>query len=123
GLAVIGGDLDLVCPIDDVVVGHGVAVSRNEEARALSGDRTAATRSAAQAGRQAIRSAKPAEEGLHRGARLERGIILRFVLRSHLLVDLDAYRNYGRFHALDDIGEANRLRDLTDFIVDLRMRC
>ena len=38
GPAVVGGDLDAGCPIDDVIVGHGIAVGRDEEARALAGD-------------------------------------------------------------------------------------
>ena len=106
-----------------MVVGHGKAVSRNEKARALAGDRTAAARTAAQAGRQAIGSAKAAEETFHRGTRLERRVfvVATVVLRGSLLVDLDTNRNHRRLHPLDNVGKANRPLDLADFIVDLRL--
>src|SRR6185369_12442996 len=76
GLAVVHRDFDLVGAIDHVVVGHGIAVGRDEETGPLTRHRaTAATRSAAQAGRQAIRTAEAAEEALHRRTRLERRVV------------------------------------------------
>ncbi len=47
GLAVVGRDLDGLGLVDHVVVGHGVAVGGDEEARALAGDEAAAAARAA----------------------------------------------------------------------------
>src|SRR6202022_1513068 len=120
GLAVVGRDFDLVGAVDDVIVGHGITVSRNEEARTLTGHGAPA-----QARGQSIRSGEAAEETLHRRARLARRVIVlagAIVLAGDLLVDVDLDRNHRRLHALDDIGKADRLRHLADFVVDLRMR-
>ena len=76
GLAVVGRDLDLVGAVDDVVVGHGIAVGRDEEAGALARSRPRPRADHPQARRQAIRSAEAAEEALHRRARLERRILV-----------------------------------------------
>src|SRR5258706_670722 len=72
GLAVISRNFDLVGAIHHVVVGHGIAIRRDEEAGTLTGHHAAAAAagSTAQAGGQAIRSAEAAEEALHRPTRL-----------------------------------------------------
>src|SRR6202035_3803917 len=74
--------------------------------------------------RQAIRSAEPAEEALHRRARLERRVVVVVgtVVFRELLVDVDLHRNHRRLDALDNVGKPDRLLDLTDFVVDLRVR-
>src|SRR5664279_5206110 len=124
GLAVIGRDFNLVGAIDHVIVGDRITVGGNEEAGALTGHAPMSARAAAQTRRQAIRSAEAAEEALHRGARLERRIIVFIgaIILGDLLVDIDLYRNHRRLHALDNVGKPDRLRDLADFVVDLRMR-
>src|SRR5206468_13116018 len=125
GLAVVHRDFDLVGAVDHVVVGHGKAVRRDEEAGTLAGYRpTAATRSATQAGRQAIRTAEAAEEALHRRPRRERRVLVlagAVVLRT-LVGDIDLDRDHRRLHPLDDVGKPDRPLDLADLVVDLRMR-
>src|SRR6202030_638088 len=104
--------------------GDGKAVSRNEEAGALPGHGATATRSAPHAGWQTIRAAEAAEEALHRRSRLERRVfaVVAVIVLGDLLVDIDLHRNHRRFHALNNVGKADRLRDLADFVVDLRVR-
>src|SRR6476646_10088056 len=124
GLAVVHGHFDLVGAVDHVVVGHGKAVGRDEEAGTLAGHRTT-TAGSAHAGGQAIRSAETLEEAFHRRARLERRVIVlvgAVVTLRGLLGDVDLDRNHRRLHALDDVGKADRPLDLADFIVDLRVR-
>ena len=68
GLAVVGRDFDALGLVDDVIVGHGIAVSRDEEARALAW--LMALRGRAGASRHAagpsVRHAEAPEEALHR---------------------------------------------------------
>src|SRR5207302_1548053 len=72
GLAVIGRDLDALGLVDHVVVGHRVAVGRDEEARALPGGELAPRR-AAQARTLARRFlAEAAKEELERRVLAER---------------------------------------------------
>jgi hypothetical protein len=101
-------------------------VRRDEEAGTLAGHRpTAATRSAAQARGQTIRTAEAAEEALHRRTRLERRVLVLVgvvVTLGGLLCDVDLDRNYRRLHALDNVGKADRTLDLADLGVDLRVR-
>src|SRR6478735_2307634 len=125
GLAVVGRDFDLVGAVDDVIVGDGITVSRNEEAGALTRHRAAAaTRSTAQARGQTIRTAEAPEETLHRRARLERRIVVLVgaVVLGSLLVDINLDRNHRRLHALDNVSKTDWLRDLAHFVVDLRVR-
>jgi hypothetical protein len=121
GLAVVCRDLDLVGAVDHVVVGHGIAVSRDEEAGALALHDPAAAATALQA-RDTIRSAEAAEEALHRRARLERrGGIIAVVIARGLFLDVDLHRDHRWLHALDDVGESDRTLYLADLVVDLRM--
>src|SRR6266478_5030217 len=125
GLALVSRNFDLVGAIHHVVVGHGIAIGRDEETGTLTGHHAAATAagSTAQARRQAIRSAEAAEEALHRRARLERRILLavRAIVLGELLGDIDLHRDHRRLYALDDVGKADRLLYLADFVVDLRV--
>src|SRR5438034_10879214 len=124
GLAVVGRDFDLVGAIHHVVVGHSIAIGRDEETGTLTGQRpAAATGSAAQARGQAIRSAKAAEEALHRRARLERRVlIVGAVVLGEFFADVDLYRDHRGLPALDDAGQAERPLYFADLVVDLRMR-
>src|SRR4029077_17084223 len=115
GLAVVGGHFDLVGAINHVVVGDGIAVSRNKKSGTLAGHHaTAAARGTPQAGRQAILSAEATEEAFHRRSRLERRVIIVFgaVVLGELLVDVDLHRDHRRFHAFDNVGETYGLSDL-----------
>src|SRR5262249_14137659 len=62
------------------------------------------------------------EEALDRRAGLDRRIVLAgaVVLRP-LVADRDLHRDDRRLHALDNVGKADRLLDLADLVVHLRM--
>src|SRR5204862_7838066 len=126
GTAVVRGHSDDVGAGYDVIVGHGIAGRRNEEAGTLTRHRpTAAARTALQAGGQAIRTTEAAEETLHRRARLERRVVVVLVgavVLGSLVGNVDLDRNHRRLHTLDDVGKADRPLDLADLVVDLRVR-
>src|SRR4029079_17049196 len=107
----------------DVIVGHGVAIGRDEEAGALPGDIASGRRGdgaltartfllllTALAVRRlsalvAFRDTPAAEETVHRRALRERR-----VLHAHAGtgIDLHANRNHRGLHPLHDVGEADR---------------
>jgi len=106
--------------IDDVIVGHRVAVGRNEEARAFAGDGLAALRHAILAPLAALPTlaelvAELPEELFHRRAGLERNgalVVAVAVLLEHRGLgggDLHAHRDNGGFDLGDDVGEAGRM--------------
>src|SRR5271156_6260481 len=69
-------------------------------------------------------SAETTEETFHRRSRLKRRgvvVVAAAIVLGDLLVDIDLHRNHGRFNALDDVGKADRLSDLADLVIDLRM--
>src|SRR5205814_4504193 len=66
GLAVVSRDLHLVRAIDHVIVGDGIAVGRNEEARSLAGYRTTPWAAKTWHPVRTALTAEPAEEALHR---------------------------------------------------------
>ena len=124
GLAVIGRDFDLAGAVDDVVVGDGIAVGGNEEAGALAHDRRDCRR-----GRPRMPGGSPSGPPKRRKKRSigEPGwngsiIVVAVVALGDLLVDIDLHRNHRRLHALDDVGETDRLLDLAHLVGDLRMR-
>ena len=123
-LAVICSHFNLVGAIDHVIVGHGKTISRDEESRALPGHLATATTTAASAATgESIRTTEAAEEALHRRVRRERIVFRTGALTGgRLLADADADRDHRRLHTLDDVGKADRLLNLTHFLVDLRMR-
>ena len=121
GLAVIGRHLDLVGAVDHVIVGDRVAIGGNEEAGTLAGHHAVSVRAAAKPG------GKPSGPPKRRKKRSIgepgwNGKVLVAIVLGYLLVDVDLDRNHRRLHTLDDIGKANRLRDLADLVIDLRMR-
>src|SRR5262249_31201768 len=71
GLAVVGRDLDGLGFVDDVVVGHRIAISSDEEAGALPGHEAIA-RGARFVGSGSFRQAEATEETLHLRVRRER---------------------------------------------------
>ena len=105
GRAVVGLDLHGLGVIDDVVIGHRVAVRRNEEARAFAGDDLLALRHAVrhcQGSRIAGRISASA-------SRAGRGCIV--AVHAHAvgvgrLFDLDADRDDRRLHLRDQIGKS-----------------
>jgi hypothetical protein len=86
-----------------VIVGHGVTVRRNEEARTLTHDEVTATVAAGFIGRL-VRHAEAAEELLETG----RQVAVRKAHRARAAVDLDAHRDHRRLHLFDDVGKADR---------------
>src|SRR5204862_5972112 len=104
-LAFVGRDRHLVGAVDDVVVGHGKAIGRDEEAGALAGH---LTRPAAEPGNAFLATEAP-EETFHWRARRERRVVGAVATRVRLLLaDVDAHRDYRRFDSLHDVGEADR---------------
>ena len=113
GLAVVGRDLNAFGLVHDVIVGHGITVGRDEEARALTGDGVmpAAARRHAFGAVLTIWHAEATEEFLQARRHVFHVLAAETVgLRS--AVDLDANRHHRRFHFLDDIGKARRRGDL-----------
>ncbi len=107
--AIVGGDLHGLGVFDDVVIGHRVAVGRNEEPRAFAGDDLLALR------HHAVRHAGEAElleEFFHRRSGRERVAIAPFV-PTHAagigrLLDPHAHRNDRRFDLGDEVGKSGR---------------
>src|SRR2546429_313223 len=96
GLAVIGRDLDALGLVDHVVVGHRVAVGRDEEARALPGGELAPRR-AAQARTLARRFlAEAAKEELERRVLAERILVATELGHLRPGIHLDADRDHRR---------------------------
>ena len=117
--AVVGRHLHRVGVIDHVIVGHGIAVRRDEEAGAFADDGLIARRLAARrvlAELVAELIAELLEEFVKRRAGLRRNLLL--VVIAHLLRqrrfggggNLDAHRDHRRFHFGDEIGKALRMR-------------
>ena len=114
GLAVIGSDLDGFGLVDHVVVGYGIAVGRDEETGALSGDgpvaqttRLGVARAALIVRKDAVRHSETPKEAFQLGIRRDR----RIAVKAHhpgTGIDLDADRNDRGLHLLDQIGEADR---------------
>jgi hypothetical protein len=81
GLALVGGDLDHLGFVDDVIVGHGVAVGGDEEAGALAVTRLRPP-GARLIRKRVVGQPEAAEEALHSASRLERRI---FVVAAKLI--------------------------------------
>ena len=104
----VGRNLDRLRMIDHVIIGHRIAIGGDEEARALAHAEVAATRAAlARATILIVRHAEALEEALHRRAGRER----RVAFKAHHLratIDLDAHRDHGGLHLLDNVGKTDR---------------
>ena len=107
GLAVVGGDLDGLGLVDHVIVGHRVAVGRDEEAGALAHREVAPARRALLRSAVTVGRAEAAEEALHRRAGRERRVAALEAVHARAF-DLDAHRDHRGFHLLDDVGKADR---------------
>jgi hypothetical protein len=106
GLAVIGLNFDFVGAIDDVVIGHRIAVRRNEEARALAGAATRPTGHIRHAAIGHIRLhvfAEAAEEALETAGELT---FERRILRA--LFHLDAHRDHGGLNFFNNVRKPDR---------------
>ena len=115
---VIGRDLHRLGVIDDMVVGHRIAVGGDEEAGALAGDgltrhAVAATRAAGAAELLTELLAELPKELVERRARHGRNVFLvvallhRRRLRGGRGVEFHAHRNHRRLHLGDDVGKAD----------------
>ena len=111
GLAVVGDDLDGLRLVDHMVVGHSIAVGRNEEAGALSRDELSPLRSARPIAEETVGQAEIAKEALERRA-LRNGSPLPVEAHGPRGFALDAHRNDRRLHFVDDVGKPDRPRDL-----------
>src|SRR5262249_2845565 len=88
-----------------MIVGHSVAVSRNNEPGALTRNKVAATASRHTLGAiRNIRHSKPAEKV----AQSRRNVAAAKTTGLPAAVDLDAHGNHCRFDFLDNVGESDR---------------
>src|SRR5262249_58781343 len=104
--------LDGLRAIDDVIVRHGKAIRRNEEAGTLTGHLPVARLGLWHALLHAIwhsLATELIEELLEGRSRIRFAlVVVAHAGRFHGLVDLDADRNHGRFHFRDHIRKATR---------------
>ncbi len=95
-----------------MIVGHRISVGGNEEAGTLAGDHVAAAGAAlialiARAALTVVGRPELTEEAIHRGSPAEGQIALESH-RSRAAIHLDANRDDGGLHLVDDIGESDR---------------
>ena len=103
--SIIGRNLDGLGAIDDVIVRHGIAIGRNEEAGTLAGHVLAAAR----LGLRHALLTELLEELLEGDPRTTFALVVVTHARCfRALVDLDADGNHGRLYFCNDIGESGR---------------
>src|SRR6185295_6773691 len=101
--AIVHSDLYGLGAIHNVIVRHGIAISRNKESGAFAGYGTLALRESL----WHAAAAKLLEELLERRAGLHRTGIVIAVHARHLCrrIDFDADRDHGRLYLLDNVGK------------------
>jgi hypothetical protein len=102
-LPIIGGDLDRLGVVDDVIVRYGISIRRDEEARALGKCELLQAATVWQ-----VRDPEILEEPLKRRAFWQSLLVFIGAQRRTLGLDPDADRHDRRLHSPDDSGEACR---------------
>ena len=116
GPAIIRRDLNAFGLLDHVIVGHCIAVSRDEKARSLARNNIAATTA-----RHTVRAIRGIghSETPKKFAQARRHVVASEAIGLRSAVDLDPYGDHRGFDLLDDVSKADRRLQLASLLGEI----